>query len=86
MCIRDSVREERAFEAVSGRAATMNIRMNRVVVFVDTYDLVWKRTLASQMVDARLTQDKVRLESTLRGVAGFDADVHVVLSLSLIHI
>jgi len=32
------VREERAFEAVSGRAATMNIRMNRVVVFVDTYD------------------------------------------------
>jgi DNA topoisomerase-1 len=44
------------------------------------YDLVWKRTLASQMVDARLTQDKVRLESTLRGVAGFDADVHVGLS------
>ena len=24
------------------------------------YDLMWKRTLASQMVDARLTQDKVR--------------------------
>jgi DNA topoisomerase I len=41
------------------------------------YDLIWKRTLASQMVDARLTQDKVRLESTLRGVAGFDADVRV---------
>ncbi len=25
------------------------------------YDLVWKRTIASQMVDARLTQDRVRL-------------------------
>jgi DNA topoisomerase-1 len=43
------------------------------------YDLVWKRTLASQMVDARLTQDKVRLESTV-GVDGFDGDV--VLGLS----
>jgi hypothetical protein len=39
------VREERAFEAVSGKAATMNIRMNRVVVFVDTYDLVTERSL-----------------------------------------
>jgi amino acid transporter len=39
------VREERAFEAVSGRAATMNIRMNRVVVFVDSYDLVTERSL-----------------------------------------
>ena len=39
------VREDRAFEAVSGRAATMNIRMNRVVVFVDTYDLVTERSL-----------------------------------------
>jgi DNA topoisomerase-1 len=44
------------------------------------YDLVWKRTLASQMVDARLTQDKVRLASTLRGVAGFDGDVLAGLS------
>ena len=44
------------------------------------YDLVWKRTLASQMVDARLTQDKVRLESTLRDLVGFDADVLVGLS------
>ena len=44
------------------------------------YDLVWKRTLASQMVDALLTQDKVRLESTLSGVAGFDGDVLVGLS------
>ncbi|HXC19499.1 MAG TPA: topoisomerase C-terminal repeat-containing protein, partial [Acidimicrobiales bacterium] len=43
------------------------------------YDLVWKRTLASQMVDARLAQDKVRLESTL-GVAGFAQDVTVGLS------
>ena len=25
------------------------------------YDLIWKRTIASQMVDARLTQDRVRL-------------------------
>jgi DNA topoisomerase-1 len=44
------------------------------------YELVWKRTLASQMVDARLTQDKVRLESTLSGVAGFDGDVLAGLS------
>jgi DNA topoisomerase-1 len=29
------------------------------------YDLVWKRTIASQMVDARLTQDRVRLTGTL---------------------
>ena len=34
------------------------------------YDLVWKRTIASQMVDARLTQDKVRLESTIDGIDG----------------
>ncbi|MFI5035890.1 MAG: type I DNA topoisomerase [Acidimicrobiales bacterium] len=34
------------------------------------YDLVWKRTIASQMVDARLTQDRVRLGVTLEGVAG----------------
>ncbi len=44
------------------------------------YDLIWKRTLASQMVDARLTQDKVRLETTLHGVAGFDGDVAAGLS------
>ena len=44
------------------------------------YDLIWKRTLASQMVDARLTQDKVRLDATLVGVAGFDGDVQVGLS------
>ncbi len=29
------------------------------------YDLVWKRTIASQMVDSRLTQDRVRLSGTL---------------------
>ncbi len=28
------------------------------------YELVWKRTIASQMVDAQLTQDKVRLTAT----------------------
>ena len=39
------------------------------------YELVWKRTIASQMVDARLTQDRVRLTATLHGVEGFDADV-----------
>ena len=43
------------------------------------YDLVWKRTLASQMVDARLTQDKVRLESTVE-VTGIDGDVALGLS------
>ena len=44
------------------------------------YDLVWKRTIASQMVDARLTQDKVRLSATLPAVPGYDRDVAVGLS------
>src|SRR5487761_2192905 len=35
------------------------------------YELVWKRTIASQMVDARLTQDKVTLSTTLENVEGF---------------
>ncbi len=34
------------------------------------YDLIWKRTIASQMVDARLTQDRVRLSATLPDVEG----------------
>ena len=38
------VREDKAFEATSARA-TMGIRMNRVVVFVDSYDLVTERAL-----------------------------------------
>jgi len=38
------VREEKAFEATSGRA-TMSIRMNRVVIFVDSYDLATERAL-----------------------------------------
>jgi amino acid transporter len=38
-------REDRAFEATSARAAAMKIRMNRVIVFVDTYDLVTERAL-----------------------------------------
>ena len=38
-------REERAFEATIERASTMSIRMNRVVVFVDTYDLATERSL-----------------------------------------
>jgi DNA topoisomerase-1 len=29
------------------------------------YELIWKRTIASQMVDARLTQDRVRLSTTV---------------------
>ena len=39
------------------------------------YDLIWKRTIASQMVDARLTQDRVRLSGTLGTVEGFDGEV-----------
>ncbi len=44
------------------------------------YDLVWKRTIASQMVDARLTQDRVRLEATLADVVGFEGEVLVGLA------
>jgi len=44
------------------------------------YDLVWKRTIASQMVDARLTQDKVRLVATLSDVSGFRGDIEAGLS------
>src|ERR1019366_4083712 len=43
------------------------------------YDLVWKRTIASQMVDARLTQDKVRLTSTLSGIDELGGEVQAVL-------
>ena len=38
------VREEKAFDAVAGRAS-MSVRTNRVVVFVDTYDLATERAL-----------------------------------------
>jgi DNA topoisomerase-1 len=44
------------------------------------YDLVWKRTIASQMVDARLTQDKVRLEATLADVVDFTGPVDLGLT------
>jgi len=44
------------------------------------YDLVWKRTIASQMVDARLTQDRVRLRGELGAVSGFEGDVEVGLT------
>lgn len=44
------------------------------------YDLIWKRTIASQMVDAKLTQNKVRLETTLSAVEGLDGSVRVGLS------
>ncbi len=43
------------------------------------YDLVWKRTVASQMVDSRLTQDRVRLSASLEGVAGSSAVTEVGL-------
>ena len=43
------------------------------------YDLIWKRTIASQMVDARLTHDKVRLTTTLAQVTGYEKDVEVGL-------
>ncbi len=46
------------------------------------YDLIWKRTIASQMVDARLTQDKVRLSGTLSNITGFSDDVAVTFSAS----
>ena len=46
------------------------------------YDLIWKRTIASQMVDARLTQDRVRLTGRLSHVDGRDGDVAVGLSAS----
>ncbi|HEV3187909.1 MAG TPA: type I DNA topoisomerase [Acidimicrobiales bacterium] len=46
------------------------------------YDLIWKRTIASQMVDARLTQDRVRLSGTITGVAERDGEVSVGLSAS----
>jgi amino acid transporter len=41
---RQYVREERAFEANSARAG-MRIRMNRIIVFVDNYDLPTERAL-----------------------------------------
>ena len=44
------------------------------------YDLIWKRTIASQMVDARLTQDKVRLTTTLAGITELGGDVQAGLS------
>jgi DNA topoisomerase I len=46
------------------------------------YDLIWKRTIASQMVDARLTQDKVRLLGTLESLEGYDGAVALELSAS----
>ena len=44
------------------------------------YDLIWKRTIASQMVDARLTQDRVRLRAVLGAVTGFEGDVEAGLT------
>jgi DNA topoisomerase-1 len=44
------------------------------------YDLIWKRTIASQMVDARLTQDKVRLTTTLAGISELGGNIEAGLS------
>jgi DNA topoisomerase-1 len=44
------------------------------------YDLIWKRTIASQMVDARLTQEKVRLTTHLTGINELGGDVEAGLS------
>ncbi|MGC2485415.1 MAG: type I DNA topoisomerase [Acidimicrobiales bacterium] len=46
------------------------------------YDLIWKRTIASQMVDARLTQDRVRLTGRLSHIEERDGEVAVGLSAS----
>ena len=46
------------------------------------YELVWKRTIASQMVDAHLTQDRVRLRARLDRVAGLDGTVEAGLLAS----
>ncbi len=43
------------------------------------YELIWKRTIASQMVDARLTQDRVRLRATVAGVEGAADPAEVAL-------
>ncbi len=43
------------------------------------YELIWKRTIASQMVDARLTQDRVRLRASVTGVEGVADPVEVAL-------
>ncbi len=44
------------------------------------YDLIWKRTIASQMVDARLTQDRVRLSCDVGEIAGLDGSVRAGLT------
>ena len=70
----------------SGRRGLPHARRGAVASWAATsarvYDLVWKRTIASQMVDARLTQDRVRLSGTFPNVEGFDGDVAVALSAS----
>ncbi|MSY31700.1 MAG: DNA topoisomerase I, partial [Actinobacteria bacterium] len=44
------------------------------------YDLIWKRTIASQMVDAKLTSDRVRLLATLSDLPGRPGATEVGLS------
>ncbi len=44
------------------------------------YDLIWKRTIASQMVDAKLTQDKVRLVTSLPSVIDIEGPAEIGLS------
>jgi DNA topoisomerase I len=43
------------------------------------YELIWKRTIASQMVDAHLTADRVRLVTNLEGVEGVDGPLEATL-------
>ena len=44
------------------------------------YDLIWKRTIASQMVDARLTSDRVRLSATVTDLPNRPGSTEVGLS------
>jgi DNA topoisomerase-1 len=44
------------------------------------YDLIWKRTIASQMVDAKLTSDRVRLLATLNDLPNRPGATEVGLS------
>ena len=44
------------------------------------YDLIWKRTIASQMVDARLTSDRVRLTATVTDLPNRPGSTEVGLS------
>ena len=65
-----------AFRTLDEAAASLNGDERAV------YELIWKRTIASQMVDARLTQNRVRLAGRREDVAGFEGEVGVALVAS----